>query len=256
MGTTGNPQHCAVVLGLCITPLCYLVSQPYQTFKKRIFFGGVAALAGIFLLWTGSRTGVLMGFVGLVVMYRYRMGRALLLASFAAIFVMIFLAVFSNVDIFSQHLISGEDTRTGIWRTQWDQFLSHPILGANFGLFGYSENSYLATAARYGIVGLIPLFIMLGIAGRSIVRLHRSRKFMGDFTLAADMVIGSLISLAVGAWFEAYLLGTLTFMVYLIYIDFALMNALIDLAEAPIPDVQTLGAEVSQQNHPQFAETF
>ncbi|MGA2582994.1 MAG: O-antigen ligase family protein [Tepidisphaeraceae bacterium] len=230
-GTTGNPQHCAVELALMLTPLCYLVAGKGQKVIMRVLFGCVAAVAGIFLLWTGSRTGVLMALVGLVVMFRYRMGRLMLLASFAALFVMMFLSIYSTEDVVSEHLTSGEDTRSAIWEGQFQGFLAHPILGSDEGAFGYSENSYLATGARYGLVGVVPLLVFMWFGFRAIRRLSRAKRNLGDMRLAADMVLGNLLSLAVGAWFEAYLLGVLTMMVYMIYIDFALMNSLIDIAE-------------------------
>jgi hypothetical protein len=188
-----------------------------------------------------------MGLVGLVVMFRYRMGRLVLLGSFAILFVMMFMSIYSSEDVVSEHLTSGQDTRSGIWSGQFQTFLEHPILGQDEGAFGYSENSYLATGARYGALGLIPLLAFMWIGFRTIRKLSRAKKNLGNLRLAADMVLGNLLSLAVGAWFEAYLLGVLTMMVYLVYIDFALMNSLIDIAEAQAIQPQAFEAVAPEE---------
>jgi hypothetical protein len=234
IGTTGNPQTAALILGSGLAPLCYLVARRSQPLLMRVVYGGMAALNAIFLCWTGSRTGLIIAVVGLVITFRYRLHRLFLLSVCTAAFVAILLFNFSDSTVIGDHLISTEDTRSAIWTAQLQDYTSHLFFGnLSEGLvWGYGENSYLGAASRYGTVGILPLVIAMGLCIIEIVRLNANKRYLQEEAMLVDLVTGCLIACAIGAWFEGYLLASFSFPTYCLLVYFALISALRDVATA------------------------
>jgi O-antigen ligase len=123
------------------------------------------------------------------------------------------------------------DTRTYIWRDMWYMFLRDPIMGYMEGTFGVGENSYLSAAAVMGLCGLIPLLTFLFLTGLALTKALRLRSVLGEERHFADMCTGGVIALLCGAMFEGYLLGTLTFPVFGVYVYLTMLNFANDVGE-------------------------
>jgi hypothetical protein len=231
-GVTGNPQHFALAAALFLGPLCYLVVQRTEPVLWRVFSGAVAGVLVIFLIWTGSRTGALMAAVQFLLLFRLRLGRLAALAIVVGIFVLLGLQWFSEGLDSASRLVSTENTRRLIWQELLEEFARHPILGAMGQELGGGESSYLTVAARLGLFGLIPLAVTFTLAVAGAFQLRRVKRHLANYKLLADMVTASMGCLAVGALFEAYLIGMISVAVCFVYIDLALLAFLIDYGKA------------------------
>jgi O-antigen ligase len=209
-----------------------MVAKPDQGIFQRIMYGSLAALNAIFLAWTGSRTGVFVATLGLAITFRYRLHRLVILGAFTFAFLLLIVSNFVPASWFNEHLVSTEDTRSAVWYGQLDQFVSHPLTGtlASGEEFGYGENSYLAAAARYGIIGIIPLMLAVGLCVVEVIRLNANKRYLRKDAMLVDLVTGCVVALGVGAWFEGYLLASFSFPTYCLLANFAMITALRDLA--------------------------
>jgi O-antigen ligase len=228
-GTTGSPQHTALVIAMLIPVVCYFLML---SGKSQLWKGLLAVIAGvfsIFLIWTGSRTGVLMSLIGVVLLFRTRFGKLALILGFSGVFALLAWNLFSESTENIGRLASREDTRTWVWNSLIQDFKSSPWLGyiPDDGRIG--ENSYLSVAARLGVMGLLPLMIGFVLCGVSLIKLMVKKRYLNrDESLLSDLVLSSFVVIAVGAFFEGYLLGTLTFMVFYIYALLAILTYLLD----------------------------
>lgn len=233
-GTTANPQHAAALLALSLIAVCYLVSRKGERGVMRLAWAGLAGLMAVFLIWTGSRTGALMSVVGMALLFRRHMGRALLAIAAIAAFALVGMQVFTDSGDLWNRVSGGDmtDSRSVAWRPLWDDFVSSPWIGVNEEeASSYSENSYLVVASRVGIVGLIPLLMAMVSGGVSLCQLARRRRFLGEHDDLLDYVTASLAAAATGALFEGYLVGVYVFPVFAIYVDLGLLTFLWDYAD-------------------------
>jgi hypothetical protein len=228
-GTTANPQHLAVALALFLGPLSYLVIQRTEAKAWRLFAGAVAGLLVVFLVWTGSRTGVLMALVQFLLLFRLRVGKLILFLTVGGIFVLLGLQLFSNAFDSSGRLLSTENTRQEAWQRLQADFVRNPLLGVMGEELGGGESSYLSAASQLGLFGLVPLGVAVGLAVLGLRRLNRIRRYLGDYVLLADMVTAGLVTLAVGGFFEGYLMATVSVAVFFVYVHLMLLAFLVDL---------------------------
>jgi hypothetical protein len=176
--------------------------------------GGMAALAIIMLVWSGSRGGVLMALVGVALLFRVKLGRLAVGGAVVAIFVMLAVTwIFPEHNVLSEHLLSTEDTRTGVWlrlggtfwKARWRADSGEPAFPRR-GCLAIGESSYLSIAARFGLVCLIPFGLSMFYIARASLRLERSRREFAD-VLLPDLVNAGIVQILLGAVFEGYLLG-------------------------------------------------
>lgn len=253
LATTGNPQNCATVLASMLPAACYLVARKHEPKLWRLAAGLTTGLLVTFLIWTGSRTGVLMAVVGVVLLFRRHLGGLLMFLAVASLFTLVALNFFSESTDMLGRLVSTQNTRTGGWHYAWQVFLAHPLLGwmPAFGDNTIVESSYLAAAERMGVVGVALMALLVGSLLRTMARVNRSSRWLGDELLLADLVIAGIGSSLVGATFEGFLMGTITNQVYILYIylglaAFVLDCAVVNAAEAasgPSPEVHEASLE-------------
>ena len=224
LGTTGNPQHAAVLLSTTIPALLYLIERE----ENQIWFKGVliafAAIIGIGILMTGSRTGMIMTVVSILLFYNISgklITRAAMLAGALLLISMVFESsqqwfmetTGSQLDrFFGPELF--KDTRTHVWSAQWETFKDYPFFGKPLQgdrLSGYGENSWLGAAAAFGLIGLIPLLLFGWECLKMIFKLYRYGNREPIHQKQCNLVIAGLLSLLAGSIFEPYLLGTITF---------------------------------------------
>jgi len=189
----------------------------------------------VFLLWSGSRTGVLMTLTGLGLMFRHQLGRLLETTILVAAMVMFAWQVtdFGESSAIIQQRFGRSvlvNTREGTWNYMLRIFVENPAFGSPEDVGG-SENSYLGALARFGLVGTAPLFVSMTMVLMALVKLNRKRSGFEEHAILVDLVTGGFFSLAIGAVFEGYLMATLTPMLYMIYIYMAITAYLVDQQE-------------------------
>jgi O-antigen ligase/polysaccharide polymerase Wzy-like membrane protein len=230
-GTTGNPQHAGVLIALSLLVMCYLFMQERKTIY-RLLLGATIGLMVLMLIWTGSRTGVLMAVIGLGLLFRARIGKLFVISLVCGLFLYIAIGFFQESTEGVSRLVSTENTRGAVWLQMIDEFKSAPLFGMIPQEIEIQENSYLSAAARTGMIGIAVLGIaMLTIIG-SLAKLQMHRANLGEHTLLADLVTAGMVSLAVGAMFEGYLLGMLSSQIFLIYIYLAILAFLLDALDS------------------------
>ena len=206
--TTANPQFASTAIGVMMPAVAYLIIQKGVGKFWRLLMSCTLGLLVVFLLWTGSRTGLLMSIIGLAALFRLRLGKGLVAAAAVAVALLVGLQFFGGQLAGADRLLSTEDTRTGAWMSQWNAFQNSPLLGNADDLGLASENSVLWTLARYGIVGFLPLLVAMGAYAWFLVRLQLARGSLDKpHRLLADLVTSVIVVVGVGSVFEGYLLG-------------------------------------------------
>ena len=231
LGTTGNAQHAAAIFSLILPLNCYLLFQRggSKTYRLAIMF--VTSFMVIFLLWTGSRTGLLMLAIGLGLTFRVRLGKILAVAVVIgglATGVMSYYTSQSDDGIQLERLTSTADTRTAAWARLIEDFRSSPVFGVTHQGAFIAESSYLSLAARAGIIGLIPMFGMFFFVIREIWHLQRFKSQLPEYDMLIDLVIAEITAILVGAFLEGYLLGALAFPVFMLYANLIIAQFMAD----------------------------
>ncbi len=216
LGMTGNPQHAAVLLASSLPVIFFLIISSRQLHFK-VFLIVLLGWSIYDLVLTGSRTGLLEAAVtGLIFLGGYSISSL----KWGSAILLIFLVVRTSINWdFSQDVnqnIEGystrRNTRIEVINSQFRQFLRYPIFGHPLrgDRLRYGENSYGAVAAALGSFGLIPLIIFVRGLILIILKLWRKSKQNVIDRHYYLLVIAGIVSLLVGAFLEAYLLGNLT----------------------------------------------
>jgi len=234
-GLTGNPQALAIYCGALVLPV---VAAVQRLRHQRLWYLLALLLTGflvVFLLWSGSRTGVLMTLTGLGLMFRHQLGRLLETTILVAVMVMFAWQVtdFGESSAVIQERFGRSvlvNTREGTWSGMLRVFAEHPAFGSANAPLG-TESSYLGALARFGVVGTAPLFISMTLVLMALVKLNKKRSRLGEHAILVDLVIAGFFSLAIGAVFEGFLISTLTPTLYMVYIYMAITAYLVDQQE-------------------------
>jgi hypothetical protein len=223
LGTTGNPQHAAVLLAATIPCLMSLIQRfPRWNFAKS-FWVIILLVSVYFLLLSGSRTGLIMGVVSILLFYRNNGGawiRVILFLAIAAALIVPFLGADSlsssstGIDAsVSDRFTSNNDSRAGAWNGMWNGFSNNILFGTPLqgDRLGYGENSWLAAGDQLGLVGFIPMLLMGWESLKLIWQLNQLGNRDSYYFFQCSTVIAGLGSMLIGSCFEAYLLGNITF---------------------------------------------
>lgn len=239
-GTTGNPQHAAVLLMATIPCFLFLIQKPNQIKLLRWFWIACLAMTVFGLTLTGSRTGGLSAIVAVILFYRYQWDKFVRLGLGVAV-VLAAIWLFApnaqlpvegfSIDSPLSELGSLRNTRTGVWQGQWRTFMEHPWFGAPLtgSRLGYGENSWLAAGASLGLLGFIPI-VLFGIESiKNLIRLDRIAVKQPSLYVHCSVVIAGIGGLLVGSFAEGYLLGNLTFSLIALLLYQFLGTYLLDL---------------------------
>lgn len=238
LGTTGNPQHAAVLLSSSMPCLIFLFESHHRKWIKGFWIINLI-LVGVLLLMTGSRTGMLMAILTILFFYRNRGGALIRLGFVVAVVLAITFPLISQdgaifganqADVVSRFL-STDNTREAVWSALWQGFSQNPIFGAPLmgSRLGFGESSWLAAGATLGLAGLIPLGLFGAACLRVMAKLATISKHQPSSYLQCSTVISGLACLLVGSFFEAFLLGTLSFALFAILTYLSLGQYLIEL---------------------------
>jgi hypothetical protein len=226
MGTTGNPQAAGLLLAAIIPCLMFIIqSSPAWNFVKSSW---VAVLIVIFyfLLLTGSRTGLLMGAASILLFYRNN-GQAWFKISVGLLVLAMLIVPFLQPDTLSasstgidasvsDRFSSTENTRESAWFWMWNSFSNNILFGAPLqgDRMGYGESSWLATAANLGLLGFIPMALVGLESVKLMWQLNKLSNRNSYYFFQCSTVIAGLGGTLVGSFFEAFLLGNITFSLF------------------------------------------
>jgi hypothetical protein len=235
LGTTGNPQHAAVLLAATIPCLMFVFQSISKWNYMKFFWMVVTIVVMYFLLQTGSRTGLLMGFISILLFYRNNGGAWLRLMLVLALLAALVVPFLEMDTISSSSGINGsvsgrfsaiDNTRADVWNALWRTFTENIVFGAPLygDRMGYGENSWLSAGANLGLIGFIPMMLMGWESLKLMWQLNLLSQRKPAYFFQASMVIAGLGSMLVGSLFEAFLLGNITFSL-LAFLTYLLMAA-------------------------------
>lgn len=201
-GTASHPNFLGAQLALAnIALLASLLSNRYPL---RIIMACILGFGILLLIYTGSRTGLLMWASGSVLYLSARrlfaIGRnagLFVIAIVAGFFIYACLDDFAYMDGFERGYSA--DTRSAAWSYLADAINAHPLIGRGH-FAGFTESSYLRGWATYGIL----YFVMLvGLVARLLIRMCRAVRNGKEPGFA--LLFGVSGALATGGVFEGYL---------------------------------------------------
>ena len=221
-GMTENPQHAAVLLTSGIPVFLVSIIDVTKLWKKTLLIIGLF-WTFYYLTLTGSRTGMIMAVVSLLLFFSGFKTKAIKwfivgsILTFSIITITDYNPFRGNESVIERYS-STENTREEVVEIQLRKFRTNLLFGAppRGERVGFAENSYLAVAASLGIIGLIPLVFMLRGILKMLVKLWSRAKYSMNKHYYY-LVISGLISLLVGAVAEAYLLGNITWPIILLF---------------------------------------
>ena len=208
IGMAANAQHAAVIGASCMVFAAWRAwGEPFE--RSAVLWIGIFIACGVAVLLTGSRTGLAMTALGMVVLGYRRIGRSILILPVGLIlaFAALKVADVLGIDLPFARLTEGGDTRTIAWGDLIADFKSSPIAGVGMDELEMSENSFLFAAASFGI-GMIGLAILLAIAILvQCVAIFRATLRYRKLRPIADLVIGFNLAYLFGANFEGYIMS-------------------------------------------------
>jgi hypothetical protein len=238
-GTTGNAQHAGVLLAAILPAAIYALLRVRRDPVRLTAVLALTAAIVYCLLWTGSRTAVIMAICGLAA-FLVRRPRILAVLTIGAIFFLIF-----NVDhllmenVAAERFTTVENNRIGIWTSLYKTFSRYPLLGAPLEgeRIGFGESSWLSMAAAGGLAGLIPLVTFAVLLALMMFRIFRT-PVTGPARHDRDFVLAGWATLMVGSVAEAYLLGIVSPAVLILYLYALMGQRHLDLARQAMPGVR------------------
>jgi hypothetical protein len=218
----------AELIAVTLLPTIYLIALPGMRRIKRIALCISAALLVVFLIWTGTRTGLLMALIGVLITFRARLGRFIITGILLAILVLGASTLFQGSFEGISRLTSTSDTRTAGWRIAFRQFVAHPVLGMISSEQAITESSFISAAAYTGVIGSAILFLAMFLLFLDLFRAYLMRSVLKEHATLVDLAAGGIISLVGGAFLEGYLLGVLAFQIIALYFYVGLLTYALD----------------------------
>lgn len=228
ISTTDGATHTAEDIATFLPAVLFLVGSRDERRFMRIAWGALAGLLVILLVWTGTRTGLLMGVVGVGLLFRFRIGKVLGTALVVGSFALLVWAIWGQSTAGIDRLVWTGNTRSVTWNIAIQDFLTNPVYGVVDQKALITESSYLTVAAKMGMLGLLPLAFTMALIGRSLWQLQKIRRHLGEDMMLADLVTAGLVSLAIGGIFEGFLVAVLDPEVFTVYIYLAILAFILD----------------------------
>lgn len=209
MGLLSNPQHAGVMLPHICLILIWLIINDSN--KYRLFYLFLIGVNGVFLLWTGSRTGAGMIVIGLCAIFYSRAGKAVLIFPVLMLLAYIGLKFMTNVvgnDIGVNRLVSMDNTRDEAWQRLIQQGLENPLTGVGVEGSEKSENSWLYALACYGVGMLAILSLLSAVAFAVGFKWFRARfSIPRYYRPMIDLCIAGVAMYFAGAVLEGYMIS-------------------------------------------------
>lgn len=215
-----NPQTAGTTFALTIVLVCYLLTctKGMRSNLVKPFLIGMLGFTTIFLLWTGSRTGLLSAFVGISILFYDK------ISSLALVLLLLVGTGFVASQVFedsldnSDRLLSTKNTRANAWSRMIETYKENPVWGSKIGRsVSAGESSYLSAAANMGTIGVI---FITGLVISFLIfcyKLLSNRHLLGEHARLACLIVSGVITILVASILDDYLLGTTSFQTYFLY---------------------------------------
>ena len=251
--TTSNPQAVATIFALTLPCVCYLIVRDGAKKSERMVLTCLGAIMAVMLVWTGSRTGMLMTVLGLGLLFRTRISRMAIVVGLLAVMTLGLMQVFTDTSDSAERLLSTEDTRTAKWLALMEKFAQNPMVGRPDGDYVGTENSYLLIAAQTGTIGLFFLTVAIVASGYLVYRLQKARHLLGPHAMLVDLLVSGIVAVGVCAVFEGILLAMITFHLFFIYIYFGIAAFVLEVTTRRSPKRRRRPRAVRRLVPPTFA---
>lgn len=227
-GITGNPNHNAMVIALMLPAVLGLAVTSTEPKKWRIVWYTTAAASMLPLLLSGSRGGVLTAAVGVITLFRVKLG-GLIVA-----IVPIVLGVFLTAQWFGGgdngnplrrfKFNTSNNTRQHVWQGMIDDWLQNPFLGSA-GAFGVAENAYLGVLQRLGLVGLCIMLVAGGMFLHAAYHAQRHRRMLGPWEIYSHVATAGVMAILANSMFEATFFSNMNQTVFVLYLYLVMIEA-------------------------------
>lgn len=234
-GVSGNAQQLAATCCLFIIVASYYFSVSRIGSLTRWLSAAGIGILGLFVLWSGSRTGAACTFIILATFFRARVGRLAVVLAVGAMVLLAAASLFEESTFGVERFFYGADTRTKVWMFAIDEFARYPLFGAipAAGEEGQNvvESTYLRSLALMGIVGGgLVLMVVMAMAWTAF-RAWRAARRCPWLAPQADVVVSSTAYMIIVNAAEGLMMGVLTIFVVFLYAMFATSAFVLDAAE-------------------------
>lgn len=235
-GISGNPQQFAATC--CVFSIIF--AHAFATSRigslRKWLSAVTIGVIGLFILWSGSRTGFLCTAVSLLAYFRTRIGRFALLAMVVAPVLLVLTSMFAESTWGADRFLTGADTRTAVWLRALDGFSRSPVVGElpTMGEEGMSEveSSYLRALHTMGLIGGTLMFCVIVVMAASALRVWVIGRRRPEYSPMADLVISATAFTVLSNAAEGFLFGILTFFSVFTYAIFAVTAFVVDGEQA------------------------
>jgi len=227
-GLTSNANYLGAICGYAMPALLGLSLSPALKIKNRYFWLLAAAFVLLILVWTGSRTSLGMCGIGIIVIFRAKLGRFLIAGIPLALFVWLLSYFFQDAQSGAEHLTSLKNTRIEAWTYYYQMWQKDLIFGnADLGM-KVVENSYLALASNAGIAGCAAILVFLFLTAKTCLQLVRLRTNDREVEILRDIALAGIAAALGNSVFEATLLSSLSTNMFWIFLYFTLADIVIN----------------------------
>lgn len=234
-GISGNAQQLAAVCCGFIAVGCFFFASSEAGSWRKLFAGIALGILGLFVLWSGSRTGAVCATVTVLAFFRARVGRLALLGIIGGGTFAVAVSVYSDSLEIVERFLRGGDTRSEVWASAIADFVDSPIFGqlpltADDGL-NFVESTYLRTLALMGSIGGLALLAVVVAWITCTIRVWRMGRAVPSLALHADFFIAATAFLLLANAAEGFMMGVLTFFIPFIYAIFAMGAYVLDVGQ-------------------------
>jgi hypothetical protein len=209
VGIFSNPQHSGVLMAFFCVIVLWLLLNDHR--KYKLFYLALLGIDGLFLLWSGSRTGMGMTIIGVSAVLYSRAGRAILFLPIVAIISFVGLKMMIGVlgiDFGVERLTSTANTRDYAWWKLFTTGMENPLFGVGTLESEKSENSWLFGFAAFGIGMVSLLVLMTVVAMAEFLQSLRLRFSMpAHLRPMLDLTLGLIAMYFAGAMLEGYIIS-------------------------------------------------
>jgi hypothetical protein len=236
-GTASNPQLAGLILSFTLPTMCYLLVRRKQGLwvtLNLVVFSTAIPLGVLLLIWTGSRTGMLVAITGLTVFFHRRLGRFTLAAAVCLGVGLLLAPYMGAVFEIADRLIWTENTRAAAWARMWYAIQQNPWFGTmpeESSIYTgntVGEGAFLMSMSIYGIVGTIPLLLAFLMIFVELLRLYRHRKAVPELADMIDLLGSFWASFMVANVFESLSLAYFTISILLMYTFYVIQGFALD----------------------------
>lgn len=227
---TVNPQTAGTTFALTIALLSYLLttSRGLKSNLVKPFLLVMLGFTTIFLLWTGSRTGLLSAIVGLSVLFYDKLSRLALVGALLVATAFGASQLFSDSLSNTNRLVSTKNTRGSAWEYMFSVYTDNIVWGTPNYNGSSGECSYLSVAAGMGTFGVIFMLVFLTCTASFLYALLKNKHLLGEYSRMANLIASGIITILVASILDDYLLGTTAWQTYFFYTYFAIGTFLIE----------------------------